>query len=90
MDIKTHLANWDIYDIDEFNKARMSEPFQKVERSWSELDAYIDNAIAFLPVKLQKRRKETCRIKETGCSTSERRFHCTDYGRTYVANSLVY
>lgn len=30
MDIKTHLANWDIYDIDEFNKARMSEPFQKL------------------------------------------------------------
>lgn len=58
MDIKTHLANWDIYDIDEFNKARMSEPFQKVERSWSELDAYIDNAIAFLPVKLQKEAKK--------------------------------
>lgn len=54
MDIKTHLRNWDKYDIDKFLVARSSEPFQKVERSWREIDDYIDSAIAKLPKKLQK------------------------------------
>lgn len=54
MDIKTHLRNWDKYDMDLFLAAQSSEPFRKVEQSWKEIDAYIDSAIACLPVKLQK------------------------------------
>ena len=54
VDIKTHLRNWDKYDMDKFNEARNSAPFQKAEQSWKELDDYIDSAIACLPASLQE------------------------------------
>lgn len=63
LDIKTHLRNWDKYDTDQFLAARSSEPFRNVERSWKEIDEYIDSAIACLPEKLQKEaRKEMQQI----------------------------
>jgi hypothetical protein len=49
-----YLKNWDKYDVDKFNAARSTEPFQLAEESWKELDDYIDKAIAYLPEKLQK------------------------------------
>lgn len=65
MDIKTHLRNWDKYDIDKFLAARSSEAFRKVEQSWKEIDEYVDSAIACLPAKLQEEaRKEMQRIDE--------------------------
>lgn len=54
MDVKRYLKNWDKYDVDVFNAARSTEPFQKMEKSWAEIDAYLDNAIAYLPNNLQK------------------------------------
>lgn len=47
MDIKTHLGNWDKYDMDKFIAARSSEPFRKVEESWTEIDHYIYSAIRY-------------------------------------------
>lgn len=54
VDIKTHLRNWDKYDMDKFIEARSSAPFRKAEQSWKELDEYIDSAIACLPASLQE------------------------------------
>lgn len=54
MDIKTHLRNWDKYDMDLFLPARLTEPFRKVEQSWKELDHYVYSAIDCLPASLQK------------------------------------
>lgn len=54
MDVKTHLGNWDKYDMDLFLSARSTEPFWKVEQSWKELDGYVYSAIAYLPGALQK------------------------------------
>lgn len=54
MDIKTHLQNWDKYDMDLFLAARSTATFQKVEQSWKEIDQYIDQAIAYLPKNLQE------------------------------------
>lgn len=54
MDVKTHLRNWDKYDMDLFLAARSTEPFQKVEKSWKEVDWYIYNAIGYLPEPLQQ------------------------------------
>lgn len=54
MDVKTHLANWDKYDVDAFQKAKNTAPFQKVEASWRELDDYLESAISYLPASLQK------------------------------------
>ena len=53
MDIKTHLGNWDKYDVDIFNEARSSAPFVKVEQSWKEIDDYLLSAIEKLPKSLQ-------------------------------------
>lgn len=53
-DVKTHLRNWDKYDMDLFLAARDSEPFRKIEESWKEKDQHIDRAIFFLPEALQK------------------------------------
>lgn len=53
-DVKTHLRNWDKYDMDLFLAARDSEPFRKIEESWKEKDQHIDRAISFLPEALQK------------------------------------
>lgn len=58
MDVKTHLRNWDKYDMDSFLTARSSEPFRKMEQSWKEIDEYIDSAIAYLPEKFQKEARE--------------------------------
>lgn len=54
MDIKTHLRNWDKYDMDLFLAARPTEPFRKVERSWKEIDWYIYEAIDCLSGSLQE------------------------------------
>lgn len=54
MDVKTHLRNWDKYDMDLFLSARSTEPFRKIEQSWEELDRYIYTAIDYLPQSLQK------------------------------------
>lgn len=54
MDVKTHLRNWDKYDMDLFLSARPTEPFRKIEQSWEELDRYIYTAIDYLPQSLQK------------------------------------
>ena len=53
VDVKTHLHNWDKYDMDPFLSARSTAPFQKAEASWKELDNYIDSAIRYLPQPLQ-------------------------------------
>lgn len=54
VDVKTHIKNWDIYDMDEFIAARKeNDSFQYAEVSWAEQDAYIDAAIACLPGNLQ-------------------------------------
>ncbi len=62
MDVKTHLRNWDKYDMDAFLPARTSQTFQKVEQSWKELDQYIDSAIGYLPLSLQ--REALAKMKE--------------------------
>ncbi|MBO4945741.1 MAG: DUF5054 domain-containing protein [Muribaculaceae bacterium] len=49
MDIKTHLRNWDKYDMDKFIEARDSSAFRLVEESWREIDNYIGEAIKMLP-----------------------------------------
>lgn len=53
-DVKTHLRNWDKYDMDLFLPARSTEPFRKIEQSWKELDQYVYTAIQYLPLPLQK------------------------------------
>lgn len=53
VDVKTHLQNWDKYDMDKFRQARSSGLFSKAEQSWKELDAYVYSAIACLPSFLQ-------------------------------------
>ena len=54
VDVKTHLQNWDKYDMDLFLPARSTAPFQKAEASWKELDDYVYNAIQYLPQNLQE------------------------------------
>ena len=62
MDIKTHLRNWDKYDMDLFLAARSTEAFRKVEKSWKEIDWYIYEAINCLPGALQE--EALARMKE--------------------------
>lgn len=57
MDVKKHLKNWDKYDMEVFKQARSSSTFQKMERSWREIDQYIDNALSYLPENLQSEAK---------------------------------
>ncbi|OUO49922.1 DUF5054 domain-containing protein [Parabacteroides sp. An277] len=54
MDIKTHLRNWDKYDMDKFIAARQTEPFRKVEASWREIDQYLESSLQYLPLSLQE------------------------------------
>ena len=57
--IEKHLKNWDKYNVDTFNAARKTQPFQFVEQSWAEVDDYIEKSVALLPASLQKEaRKE--------------------------------
>lgn len=58
VDVKTHLRQWDKYDMDKFLKARSEGVFNMAEASWKEIDNYIDSAIAFLPASLQKEARE--------------------------------
>ena len=54
LDVKSHLKNWDKYDVDAFNAARDLPEFKRIEQSWAEEDEYVDKAIAFLPTTLQQ------------------------------------
>jgi len=58
MDVKTHLKNWDKYDMEVFKAARSLEAFQRMEHSWRELDQYIDNALTYLPDDLRREAEE--------------------------------
>ncbi|GHV50418.1 hypothetical protein FACS1894181_10950 [Bacteroidia bacterium] len=53
LDIKSHLKNWDKYDVDAFNASRNLPAFRFVEESWKEKAGNIDKAIALLPANLQ-------------------------------------
>ncbi len=54
VDVKTHLRQWDKYDMDPFIKGRSEGVFRMAEDSWKEIDGYIDSAIALLPASLQQ------------------------------------
>ena len=54
MDVKTHLGNWDKYDMDLFLPARSSAPYRKMETSWREIDDYLLSATAYLPEDLRQ------------------------------------
>ena len=57
VDVKTHLRNWDKYDVDAFQVARSTSPFRKAEKSWEELDDYLEQAIHCLsPFRQQEAR----------------------------------
>lgn len=99
MDIKTHLRNWDKYDMDKFLAAQSSEPFRKVEQSWKEIDEYIDRAIACLPESLQKEalaevqqidRPEIVSIQAGENEVSEQDWHLSLLGGMVNASSITY
>lgn len=52
--VRPDLPDWDKFDMDQFASARATEPFQKMEKSWKELDDYMYSAIQFLPQDLQE------------------------------------
>ena len=54
VDVKTHLRNWDKYDMDAFQAARSTPPFRKAEKSWEELDDYLEQAIHCLSPSRQQ------------------------------------
>jgi hypothetical protein len=51
------LRNWDKYDMDQFNAARSSAPFQRMEQSWKEIDNYLNSSLVYLPKNLQEEAK---------------------------------
>ena len=53
MDVKTHLVDWDKYNTEAFTQARAAGRYRRVERSWAEVDEYIDSAVALLPADLR-------------------------------------
>ncbi|MGN1214352.1 MAG: DUF5054 domain-containing protein [Bacteroidaceae bacterium] len=59
VDVKTHLHNWDVYDVDKFNAARNKSEFVFSERSWQEITENIDSAVNLLPANLKKEAVET-------------------------------
>ena len=68
LDVKTHLKNWDKYDVDVFNAARNTQPFRFMEQSWAEVDENIDKAVALLPVSLQQEARKVLAEIETPVS----------------------
>lgn len=45
LDVRTHLADFENYRTDLFNAARAQPNFQKMEASWQEQHAYVDEAL---------------------------------------------
>lgn len=45
LDVKTHLADYENYRTDLFNAVRAQPNFQKLEASWQEQRAYVDEAV---------------------------------------------
>lgn len=64
-DVKTHLGNWDKYDMDVFLPARSTKSFQRIEQSWKEVDNYIYTAIHYLPLSLQQEALKKMKEVET-------------------------
>lgn len=61
-DVKTHLRNWDKYDLDSFTAARTQPEFLFTEQSWRELDDNIDKAVALLPDPLREEAREALKL----------------------------
>lgn len=52
--VRPDLPDWDKFDTDQFQIARATAPFQRMEESWKELDNYIYSSIQCLPQDLQE------------------------------------
>lgn len=73
-DVKVFLKHWDKYDFDSFTAGRALPEFRYMERSWLELDANIDKALALLPETLRAEAAEALRrIGEVSCGKIEPR-----------------
>ena len=51
LDVKTFLADWDIYKPEDFKAARSKPNFKLMEQSWNEKRQYINDAISQLPLE---------------------------------------
>ena len=49
LDLKTHLRDWEHYDAPAFQQARSGENYHKMEASWEEQRAYLQQAVDALP-----------------------------------------
>lgn len=58
LDVKTHLGDWSSYAAPDFRAARSGANFQKMEASWREQRAYIDQAVKALPSGLMQEAEE--------------------------------
>ena len=54
LDVKWNLNDWDKYQPVEFNKLINTPKYKRIEQSWIEKQAYINEAIAQLPANLQR------------------------------------
>ena len=69
-----HLQAWDVYAPEALKKARSSAPFKRIEESWQEKRAYIQEAVRALPGGLRGparaalRRLKPFRPDRAGCT----------------------
>ena len=91
LDVKSHLKNWDKYDVDVFNASRNMQPFRRMEQSWAEVDENVDKAIALLPQSLQKEAFEELKKIENpeACSFKKSKDNNTTYNTEVEALKML-
>ncbi|GAA0886698.1 hypothetical protein GCM10009120_52970 [Sphingobacterium siyangense subsp. cladoniae] len=53
LDVKTHLQHWDTYRFADFQAALNLPAFKKMEASWAEKEAHINQSLQYLPKDLR-------------------------------------
>lgn len=90
LDVKSHLKNWDKYTFDSFQQARNLPEFKRIETSWQEKDARINEAISYLPKQLQLVANQTIakigQPEKQSIKTSKRSKDITTEGALIIDN----
>jgi len=86
LDVKTHLGDWSSYAARDFRAARHGANFQKMEASWQEQRAYIDQAVELLPAGLRQEAEDRLESIKPRLPDLEQFAPVTLAGKSYALN----
>jgi len=89
LDVKSHLKDWDVYELSDFQKARKWPNFLKMEESWREKREYLREAVDTLPSPLAFEAVKRLSALKSEALDNEGFKEVDDVGKTFTCNHFI-